>query len=67
MRTVVEGLDLHDAVLVGHSMGGVAVQVVLPSSYPEIAAERVAGIVLLSTLARTVLSGSTTPARTLLE
>ena len=26
MRSVVEGLDLRDAVLVGHSMGGVAVQ-----------------------------------------
>ncbi len=50
-KTVVEGLDLHDAVLVGHSMGGVAVQSFV-TVYPEIAAERVAGIVLLSTLAK---------------
>jgi pimeloyl-ACP methyl ester carboxylesterase len=51
MRTVVEGLDLHDAILVGHSMGGVAVQAFM-TQFPEIAAERVAGIVLLSTLAK---------------
>jgi non-heme chloroperoxidase len=57
VRTVVEGLDLRDAVLVGHSMGGVAVQLFC-LRYPEIAAERVAGIVLLSTLSRTALSGS---------
>ncbi|MGZ4737382.1 MAG: alpha/beta fold hydrolase [Acidimicrobiia bacterium] len=57
VRTVVEGLDLHDAVLVGHSMGGVAVQLFC-LRYPEIAAERLAGIVLLSTLAKTHLSGN---------
>lgn len=57
MRTVVEGLDLRDVVLVGHSMGGVAVQLFC-LRHPEIAAERVAGIVLLSTLSRTALSGS---------
>ena len=26
MRSVIEGLDLHDVVIVGHSMGGIAVQ-----------------------------------------
>ncbi len=57
VRSVVEGLDLRDAVLVGHSMGGVAVQLFC-LRHPEIAAERVAGIVLLSTLSRTALSGS---------
>ena len=41
-RRVVEGLDLRDAVLVGHSMGGVAVQAFV-TQFPEIAAERVAG------------------------
>jgi pimeloyl-ACP methyl ester carboxylesterase len=56
MRTVLEALDLHDAVLVGHSMGGVAVQAFC-IRYPEIAAERVAGIVLLSTLARSLIGG----------
>jgi pimeloyl-ACP methyl ester carboxylesterase len=49
VRAVVEGLDLHGAVLVGHSMGGVAVQAFM-TRFPELAAERVAGIVLLSTL-----------------
>ena len=33
MRSVVEGLDLRDAVLVGHSMGGVAVQAFV-TQYP---------------------------------
>jgi 3-oxoadipate enol-lactonase len=56
IRSVVEGLDLHDAVLVGHSMGGIAVQSFL-LRHPEIAAERVKGVVLLSTLARVPLSG----------
>jgi len=51
-KTVLEGLDLRGAVLVGHSMGGVAVQEFV-TSFPEVAAERVAGIVLLSTLAYT--------------
>lgn len=56
VRSVVEGLDLRDAVLVGHSMGGIAVQAFMVM-HPEIAAERVAGIVLLSTIARTPMSG----------
>ena len=37
LKTVLEGLDLHDAVLVGHSMGGVAVQSFV-AQFPEIAA-----------------------------
>jgi len=56
IRSVVERLDLRDAVLVGHSMGGIAVQSFL-LRYPEIAAQRVKGVVLLSTLARVPLSG----------
>lgn len=55
MRSIVEGLDVRDAVLVGHSMGGIAVQVFV-TRFPEIAHERVRGIVLLSTMARTPLS-----------
>jgi len=51
LRSVLLGLDLRDAVLVGHSMGGVAVQQFV-TSFPDIARERVRGIVLLSTLAR---------------
>ena len=56
VRSVVEGLDLRDAVLVGHSMGGIAVQSFL-LRHPEVAAERIKGVVLLSTLARVPLSG----------
>ena len=56
IRTLVERLDLRDAVLVGHSMGGIAVQSFL-LRHPEVAAERVKGVVLLSTLARVPLSG----------
>jgi len=57
VRTVVEGLDLYDTVLVGHSMGGVAVQA-FAATFPEIARTRVRGIVLLSSLARTYVSGA---------
>ena len=45
---VLEALDLHDAVLVGHSMGGFAVQKFC-IDHPDAARERVAGIVLLHT------------------
>jgi pimeloyl-ACP methyl ester carboxylesterase len=51
VRTVLEGLDLHDAVIVGHSMGGIAAQSFC-IHHPDIARARVAGIVLLSSLAR---------------
>jgi pimeloyl-ACP methyl ester carboxylesterase len=57
VRTVLERLDLRDAILVGHSMGGVAVQAFC-LRFPEVAAERVSGIVLLSTLARGPLHGN---------
>lgn len=54
VQQVLETLDLHDAVLVGHSMGGIAMQAFV-IQFPEIARERVRGLVLLSTLARTPL------------
>lgn len=66
MRTVLEGLDLHGAVLVGHSMGGVAVQAFV-TQFADIAAERVAGIVLLSTLARAPLGSHSTRAKRRIE
>ena len=56
VRTVIEALDLHDVVLVGHSMGGIAVQSYF-ARFAESARERVAGLVLLSTLSKT-LGGS---------
>jgi 3-oxoadipate enol-lactonase len=66
MKTVLERLDLHDAVLVGHSLGGVAVQAFV-IRYPEVAAERVGGIVLLSTLAYTMFGSRSTRTKTRLE
>ena len=66
MRSVVEGLDLRGAVLVGHSMGGVAVQAFV-TQFPEVAAERVAGIVLLSTLATTPLGSHSTRTKRRIE
>ena len=52
VRTVLERMDLRDAILVGHSMGGIALQA-FASRYPDVAAERVRGMVLMSTLAKT--------------
>ena len=66
VKTVLEGLDLHGAVLVGHSMGGVAVQSFV-TRFPEVAAERVAGIVLLSTLAYTPFGSRSTRTKARLE
>jgi pimeloyl-ACP methyl ester carboxylesterase len=55
VRTVLEGLDLRDVLLVGHSMGGLAAQAFV-LGHPEIARVRVRGLVLLSTFARTPLA-----------
>lgn len=48
--TVLEKLDLHDAVLIGHSMGGFAVMQFC-IDHQDVLAERVAGIVLMNTAA----------------
>jgi len=48
--TVLEKLDLHNAVLVGHSMGGFAIMEFC-ISHQDVLAERVAGIVLMNTSA----------------
>jgi pimeloyl-ACP methyl ester carboxylesterase len=55
VRSVLEILDLRGAVLVGHSMGGMAMQA-FAIRHPDIALARVSGLVLLSTAARTVTS-----------
>lgn len=55
LRTVLERLDLRDVLLVGHSMGGLAVQE-LVLHHPTVAHVRVRGIVLESTFARTPLA-----------
>lgn len=57
LRSVIEALDLQDVVIVGHSMGGVAT-LSFWLQFPDEARERVAGIVLLSSLARSILSGN---------
>jgi pimeloyl-ACP methyl ester carboxylesterase len=49
--TVLEALDLHDCVLLGHSLGGIAVES-FAIQFPEVLAARVAGLVLLSTTGR---------------
>jgi pimeloyl-ACP methyl ester carboxylesterase len=57
LKAVIEGLDLRDVTVVGQSMGGVAAQS-LAISHAKFAAKRVRGLVLMSTLAKTHLSGS---------
>lgn len=49
LRSLVEELDLRDAVLVGHSMGGMGLQA-FAARHPEVLRERVAGLVLMSTV-----------------
>ncbi|MFZ4514704.1 MAG: alpha/beta fold hydrolase [Acidimicrobiia bacterium] len=51
VATVVEALDLTNAVLVGHSMGGLAVQG-FALGHPTVLQQRVQGLVLLSTMSR---------------
>ena len=55
LRSVLEGLDLRDAVLVGHSMGGMAVQA-FAIRHPDVLHERVRGLVLQSTAAHNLVS-----------
>ncbi len=57
VRAVLERMDLRDAILVGHSMGGVALQS-FAYRYPTVAADRVRGMVLMSSVGKTYLSGS---------
>jgi pimeloyl-ACP methyl ester carboxylesterase len=55
LRTVLEALDLHDVILVGHSMGGMAVQA-FAIRHPDVVDERVLGLVLLSTSSHNLVS-----------
>jgi pimeloyl-ACP methyl ester carboxylesterase len=55
VASVLVELDLHDAVLVGHSMGGMAVQA-FAVHHSELLRERVRGLVLVSTSARNLVS-----------
>jgi non-heme chloroperoxidase len=51
LAAVLEALALTDAVVVGHSMGGITTQALL-LDHPEVVAARLRGVVLLSTTAR---------------
>lgn len=48
LRTVLEALDLRDAIVVGHSMGGMTLMRFC-GDHPEVLDERVAGVVFLAT------------------
>ncbi|HLH46126.1 MAG TPA: alpha/beta hydrolase, partial [Acidimicrobiales bacterium] len=56
LRAVLEGLDARDAVVAGHSMGGMAAQA-FAVGHKEVLAERVKHLVLVSTAARRPLYG----------
>ncbi|HEX4903527.1 MAG TPA: alpha/beta fold hydrolase [Acidimicrobiales bacterium] len=50
VRAWVEQLDLHDALLAGHSMGGVSAMA-FAGTHPDLAAERLRSLVLVATFA----------------
>ncbi|CAN5765397.1 hypothetical protein BH10ACT1_BH10ACT1_08770 [soil metagenome] len=54
LATLLEGLDLHDAIVVGHSMGGMTAMQFC-GDFPEVLAERVAGLVFVATRAHQVM------------
>lgn len=66
VETVLVALDLRDVVLVGHSMGGVAVQSFV-IRHPQVAKERVRGLVLVSTLCKTPFGSRSTRVKARLE
>jgi pimeloyl-ACP methyl ester carboxylesterase len=53
LRDVLRAVDAHDAVLVGHSMGGMTIQSYAAQHAPDFE-RRVRGVVLVATAARTV-------------
>ena len=54
LATLLVGLDLHDAVVVGHSMGGMTAMQFC-GQHPDVLAERVAGLVFVATRAHQVV------------
>lgn len=67
VAAVLEDLDLRDAIVVGHSMGGMGIMGFC-GDHPEVLAERVAGLVFLATAADRLLPAVIGPgARLLLE
>lgn len=53
LATLLEHLDLHDAIVVGHSMGGMTTMEFCVD-HPDVLAERVAGLVFMATRAHQV-------------
>lgn len=53
LRAVLDAVDAHDAVLVGHSMGGMTIQS-YAAEHPDDFGRRVRGVVLVGTAARTL-------------
>jgi pimeloyl-ACP methyl ester carboxylesterase len=66
LAKLLDGLGLDDVVLVGHSMGGIAVQSFV-ARHPDMARARVRGIMLLSTLAATLGGSQATQLNALIE
>lgn len=60
LRAVLEATDTHEAMLVGHSMGGMTIKS-YAAEHPEHFAERATGVVLVATAARVL--GRTVPGR----
>jgi pimeloyl-ACP methyl ester carboxylesterase len=54
LATLLDGLDLRDAVVIGHSMGGMTAMQFC-GQHPEVLAERVSGLVFVATRAHQVL------------
>ena len=66
LATLLEDLDLRDAIVVGHSMGGMTAMAFC-GRHPDVLAERVAGLVFVATRAHRVLPPALDrPARALL-
>ncbi len=58
--TLVEHFDLRDAILAGHSMGGMIIGETC-TRHPEVVADRVAGLVLMNTAASHLVPRATLP------
>ncbi|HYF47161.1 MAG TPA: alpha/beta fold hydrolase, partial [Acidimicrobiales bacterium] len=57
LKAVLEAVDARDAVLAGHSMGGMTIQA-LAAEHPDVVAERARGIVLVATAASGIGRGA---------
>ena len=61
VATVLEHLDLRDAIVVGHSMGGM-ILMEFAGDHPQVLEERVAGVVFMNTAAYELLPPAVLPA-----